>query len=347
MRRPFVQLLLRPSALSLALALALVAGCSRPPPAGPGAVLPTATVQTAAVRQETVVLVRELGGTVRAVNEATVSSRVMATVVRADAVIGRAVRAGEVLVTLSAKEIEARVEQAKAALSQAERDHAREAALLGKGAATADAVSSLADRLRAARAGLSEAETMLSYTHVAAPFDGVITRDHVNPGDLAVPGAPLFALEAPRPLRVEVEVPESLPALAIGTAAEVRLSEGVPTTTARLAEFSPAANPVSRTRLAKLDLADSASARTGQFVRVAWPAGETTVLTTPDTALAPFGQMERVFVVREGRAELRLVTTGKRDGGRVQLLSGVGAGEVVVVAPPASLRDGQPVEVKP
>jgi RND family efflux transporter MFP subunit len=267
--------------------------------------------------------------------------------VRADAVIGRAVRAGEVLVTLSAVEIEARVEQAKAALSQAERDHAREAALLEKGAATADTVRSLADRLRAARAGLTEAETMLSYTRVAAPFDGVITRDHVNPGDLATPGAPLFALEAPRPLRVEVEVPESLPTLAAGTAVEVRLATDAGPVAARLSEFSPAADTVSRTRLAKLDLPVTATAGTGQFVRVAWPAGEATVLTAPETALTSFGQMERVFVVREGRAELRLVKTGRREGGRVQVLAGVNAGETVVLAPPASLRDGQPVEVKP
>jgi RND family efflux transporter MFP subunit len=329
------------------LILALAAGCSRPAPAGAGPALAPATVQTAPVRQETVRLTRELGGTVRAKNEATVASKVMATVVRADAAIGRPVRAGAVLVTLSAVEIEARVEQAKAALSQTERDHAREAALLEKGAATADTVRSLADRLRAARAGLAEAETMLSYTLITAPFDGVITRDHVNPGDLAVPGGPLFALEAPRPLRVEVEVPESLATPAAGAEVEVRLAPDAAPVKARLAEFSPAADPGSRTRLAKLDLPEAATARTGQFVRVLWPAGEASVVTFPEAALTPFGQMERVFVVREGKAELRLVKTGRSEGGRLQVLAGVQPGETVVVSPPAALRDGQPVEVKP
>lgn len=333
--------------LSSTLVLVLVAGCSRPPSAGTGPTLPTVPVKTAPVVQETVRLTRELGGTVHARNEATVSSKVMATVVRADLAIGRPVRAGEVLVTLAAAEIEARVEQARAALSQAERDHAREAALLGKGAATADAVHSLADRLRAARAGLTEAETMLSYTRIVAPFDGVVTRDHVNPGDLALPGGPLFALESPRPLRVEVEVPESLATPPAGAEIEVRLDPETPAVRARLAEFSPAADPGSRTRLAKLDLPDTAPARTGQFVRVAWPAGEAGAVTFPEGALTAFGQMERVFVVRDGRAELRLVKTGRRQAGRLEALAGVQPGEVVVVAPPASLRDGQPVEVKP
>ncbi|MEY3607443.1 MAG: hypothetical protein RLZZ447_231, partial [Verrucomicrobiota bacterium] len=60
------------------------------------------------------------------------------------------------------------------------------------------------------------------------------------------------------------------------------------------------------------------------------------------------GQMERVFVVPEsGPVQLRLVRTGARRGAQVEVLAGLAARERVVLAPPASLRDGQPVEVVP
>jgi multidrug efflux pump subunit AcrA (membrane-fusion protein) len=57
--------------------------------------------------------------------------------------------------------------------------------------------------------------------------------------------------------------------------------------------------------------------------------------------------MERVFVIVDGRAQLRLVRTGAHVGGFVDVLSGLDAGEKIVSAPTAVLRDGQPVEVQP
>jgi len=115
----------------------------------------------------------------------------------------------------------------------------------------------------------------------------------------------------------------------------------------QLAELSPAADPVSRTRLAKLDLPAGSPARSGQFVRVLWPAAGDTVFTVPASAVSVLGQMERVFVVTAGHAQLRLVKTGARLSDRIQLAAGVDAGETVILSPSASLRDGQSVEIRP
>ena len=79
---------------------------------------------------------------------------------------------------------------------------------------------------------------------------------------------------------------------------------------------------------------------------VAGPARRT--LLAPAAALTPFGQMERVFVAGgDGRAVLRLVRTGAASADRVEILAGLEAGERVVLAPPATLREGQPLEVQP
>jgi RND family efflux transporter MFP subunit len=142
-----------------------------------------------------------------------------------------------------------------------------------------------------------------------------------------------------------VNVPESLATLAPG--AELEVVAGGITLSGKLAEISPAADPASRTRLAKVDLPAGAAVRSGQFVRVLWPAGPTTALLVPVSALTRFGQMEQVFVVTTGnRAELRLVRTGGREGDRLIILAGLEAGETVVLDPPATLREGQPVEAR-
>jgi hypothetical protein len=87
--------------------------------------------------------------------------------------------------------------------------------------------------------------------------------------------------------------------------------------------------------------------RAGQFGRVAMPVGETTALRVPASAVVQRGQLEIVFVVSNNKAQLRLVKTGKRIGNEVELVSGVEAGEKIVVENPAGLIDGQPLTVKP
>ncbi|MFM1851814.1 MAG: hypothetical protein RIS54_1498 [Verrucomicrobiota bacterium] len=331
--------------LLLALALVTVTGCSRHESAAPAATLPAVAVATANVRAVTQPQVRPVAGLVRPHDRATVAARVMGTVERAWLAVGQAVEAGEVLVQIRAAELGARLEQARAALAQAERDHARETVLEAKGAAAAETVRATADRLRLARAAVEEATVLAGYATIRAPFAGVITADLINAGDLAAPGQPLFTVEGSTNLRAEVPVPESLATLPTGTVVGLQLDDA--TLEGRLVELSPSADPASRTRLAKIGLPPGTTARSGQFIRALWPTGEATVLTVPATAVQALGQMERVYVVVDGRAQLRLVRTGAQSGDTIQILSGLDDGETVVVAPPTQLRDGQPLQVQP
>ena len=329
-----------------ALALALLAsGCGRDPHAAAPA-LPTVAVRTTTVRAITDLRRTELPGTVRAVERAAVAPKVMGSIASLPIALGQSVKRGDTLATITANEIGARLAQAEAGLGQARRDLERETGLLAKGAAAAETVRSMEDRVRLMEATVAEARTMLTYTTITAPFDGVITRRLVNEGDLASPGNPLLELENPALQRVEVEVPDSLAAVAVGTDVPVRIN--TLELVGRIAEVSPALDAVSRTFLAKIDLPAGAAVRSGQFARVAWPAGETKALVVPAAAISTFGQMERVFVVANNSASLRLVKTGARHDADIEILSGLAAGERIVAEPAAApLRDGQPVEVKP
>jgi RND family efflux transporter MFP subunit len=321
----------------------LAAGCSdKAPVAGAaGKSVPVAAFKV--TRSETPRLC-EAPGTVVPRERALVSARVAGTVALADFAIGQKVAAGEILVTLSAPEMEARVHQAQAALDRARRDYERESSLLAGGAATQETVHDMTERLRMAEAALAEAQALASYTKIPAPFPGRITRKMASVGDFAAPGTPLFEIDGVGALRVEATLPESFPEAELGTKLTV-LSDGA-AEEAILAESSPAADTRSRTRLVKADLSPASGLRPGQFVRLLWPVGTMPEVLIPAGAVTRFGQMERVFLVEGSRAKLRLVRTGEAHGDSVQILSGLAEGDKVILDPPSDLANNSPVEVK-
>lgn len=329
-------------ALLLILA-ALLSGCGKhadSPDRTQAAGAPVA-VQTARVRETQLALPYFAVGTVQARERAALSAKVSGVVAESRLQLGRAARKDEVLVRLEGGEFAARVEQAKVEVSRLTRDYDRESLLLTKGASTLQTVKDLEDALRAAKARLKEAQAMAAYLEVRAPFDGVVTADNVRAGDLAQPGVPLGELTAQRDLQVFFEVPASFAVPAVGTMLPVEIDGK--TVEGRLAEVSPAVDPRTRTRAAKLDLPENAAAVVGQFVRVQMPAPAQTALIVPAAAVSRFGQVERVFVVQDGVARLRVVrTTADTPQGERMVASGLADGETVVVDP-GHLTDGQKV----
>lgn len=199
--------------------------------------------------------------------------------------------------------------------------------------------------LPAVRVGAARVEA--SQTPLFTEVPGTIrpARRYANAGDLAAPGQPLLELEGTADFQVEAGVPDSLVAgLAPGQALSVSGTAGFAAT---IAEISSSSDTQARTVTVKLAVPADAPVRSGQFVRVLVPAGQARTLLVPAAAVSLVGQMERVFVVQDGRAVLRLVKTGARHNGRVEILSGLGAGETVVAPSVAGLREGQPVEIHP
>lgn len=327
----------------------MVAGCKRHNSSNPTAVdLPTATVRAQTIEAKKRLSTEDAVGTVRAKLHARLEAKLPGRILEMRAVSGQSVKAGELLVRLDAQEIRARLDQALAAQQQAASDLARFKALLPRQAATQAEFDAVQARARVADAALVEAQTMLSYTEVVAPFDGVITRKLADVGDLAAPGKPLLDIEDSTHLRLEADISESIIEAAKPGATMTARVSGVPgELQGTVSEIAPAADPASRTFLVKLDLPATPGLRSGQFGRVAVPVGERVVLHVPVEAVIQRGQLEYVFVATNGRAELRLVKTGKRHGREVELLAGATDGEQVVLSGGMPLRDGQPLRIQP
>lgn len=307
--------------------------------------LPNLAVKVQLVKLETHVAVEEVVGTVRSKQRAVVEAKVSGRVLEYTATPGAMVKAGDLLARLDVQEIQAKVDQARAMLDQAKRDFDRQKQLIASNATTRQEFDAAEARVKIGTGAVSEAETMLSYAKVTAPFDGVVTRKLADVGDLAMPGKPLLEIEAPTSLRFEADLPEAiLDRVKLGEKMPVRLAKVIEGT---VSEISPVADPVSRTFRVKLDLPPSEGLRTGQFGRVSVPVAEVKLLLVPQSAVLKRGQMEIVFVAKDGKAALRLVKTGKGLESRVEVLSGLEEGEQVIVSETAKLADRQPVTIQP
>ena len=97
----------------------------------------------------------------------------------------------------------------------------------------------------------------------------------------------------------------------------------------------------------KLDLPNANGLRSGQFGRVAIPVGNIESIQIPASVVIQRGQMEIVFVAVQDHAQLRLVKTGRQMDGKIEIISGLNAGESIVIDDLADLEDGQPVVIKP
>ena len=291
----------------------------------------------------------EVVGTLQAVQQAVIAAKVTGAIEKIPVVLGSPVKAGDLLVQLRAGEISAKVLQAEAQLEQARRNLERERKLLQKNAATAETVKSLEEMYRIAEAAHREAKTMLDYITITAPFDGVVTAKKASVGDMATPGAPLLYLEDSRQLQIVASVPETLVLrLRAGETLPVHIPAANLDLPGTVAEVAPAADPLSRTATVKLDIEESPQMRTGQFARVSLPGEQQDALFVPAAAVQSFGQMDRIFVIRDGKALLRLVRTGMVKEQQVEILAGLEPGEQIAIIPAgAGLMDGQPVTVLP
>jgi RND family efflux transporter MFP subunit len=332
----------------------------------------------------------EATGTVRARTASTLSSKVMGYVrdVRFEA--GDHVRAGQTLIVLEAKDLDAQRAQAEAAVREARgavpevagavataeanlelasKTFARMKDLFEKKSISNQEFDEASARLSVARAGrdmaiakrvqlqarIRQAEeaqraagVMLSYAEIKAPFAGTVTAKQAEPGVLAAPGAPLATIEQAGVYRMEAQVDESrIGNVRVGQTVSVALDSLDKTVAARVSEVVPSVDAASRAFLVRIDLPGVAGIRSGLFGRARFPLGARQVLSIPASALVDRGQVQSVYVVEDGRARNRLITTGARQGDQVEVLSGLSASEKVVLAPPPALSDGARLEVRP
>ncbi|KPK62217.1 MAG: hypothetical protein AMS21_07940 [Gemmatimonas sp. SG8_38_2] len=286
--------------------------------------------------------------TVLASERAVLATRVSGTIRRVLVDIGTRVSAGQALVTLDTKEIDARIQSAEAAAQLARQWHDRIAALAADGAATAQELDDAVARLEVAEAGLRDARAQRDYVVLRAPFSGVITARRADPGDLAVPGVPILQMIGEGGLEIEADLPAELAGrLSVGDVIAVQRPETAERYAARITRVVPAVERTSRRFRVEahfeVDSSGLPEIAPGTFVRIELDEPTSTTRWIPADAVISRGQLDGVYVVEGERLRLRWVRLGQRIDDTVELLAGPAASALLVRGPVASIVDGQPV----
>jgi RND family efflux transporter MFP subunit len=267
------------------------------------------------------------------------------TVVRqAQATLGEA-RANAARIEVLAREglsPEAERDAARAALARAEAglESAREEVRLRQA------------QVRQRESELRVARQLLADASIRSPIDGYVQLRRASVGEYLAAGATIAEVVRIDPLRLRLAVPEREAAsVRVGQPVRVTLDSadpGVPadSRSGSVARLAPGLDADSRSLLIEADIPNpEGQLRPGNFVHAQIVVGEREVATLPQSAIVTFAGLQKVLLVKDGKAVERPVTTGARRGEDIEITSGVQVGEMVVEAP-GSLQQGQPVRAR-
>jgi RND family efflux transporter MFP subunit len=300
-------------------------------------------------------------GVVEAVRQTVVAAQVAGAVVQLDAKVGDRVGAGQVLLRLDARAADqnaassdAQVQAARAALEVASKDFERQKQLFQQNFISRAALEradaefkSTQAQVNAQLAQSGAARTQSGFYVVRAPFAGVVADVPVSLGDMAMPGRPLLTLYDPSALRVTAAVPQTIASrMSPGQLPRAELP-GLPASgqwvTPLRAQLLPTVDPGTHTVQLRADLpAGLAGVAPGMFARLWLPlAGAVSAAAAPLSvsagAIVRRAEMTGLYVLDPaGKPVLRQVRLGRIEGDRVEVLSGLMRGELVVSDPQAA-----------
>lgn len=287
-------------------------------------------------------------GTVKSRTVANIAPKTTARIVDIKVNAGDKVKKGDVIARLDERDVKAQAGAAAAALasanaqaSRALADERRTRGLYDKEAATRESFDAAVARAKEAQAAVAQANSVVAEakshlvdTTLVAPFDGVIVKRLQEPGDMGLPGVPVATLQTTQGLRFEANVPNTcVGRYRIGDNVDVRIDTLSQTIRAQIDEITPEVDPQTRTQLVKAALPATESLQPGYFGWLEQACGQHEALLIPADAVQHIGQLEVVGVVEQGRQTMRHIRTGKVYGDRVEVTSGLHAGETVVTHP--------------
>lgn len=323
------------------------------------------TVDVDTVKTGRVVEVRESVGTVRAFESITVTAKVAGIISEIGFEEGQKVKAGDMLIQLDAAERRAEIEQAVAETNRAialrnevsiklDRAQALSRTGAGTGAQVDDLtaqVKSLESSIASAQAQRKAAEARLEELTIRAPFAGRVGNRAVSLGAYVPPGTRITTLDDLSRVRLDFAVPENLLA---------RLKPGQ-TVNARSAAYQ---NRVFKGTVATVDTRIDQTTRTvrltaefdnpdealkpGMFLSVALEVTtKDDAVLIPEEAVVSEGLRQIVYPVKDNKVERRVIRTGQRQGGKVEVLEGLKPGETIVVLGVQRVRPGGEVISRP
>jgi len=285
----------------------------------------------------------------RSVNITSSTSELITRVLFTD---GQRVSAGTPLVELQAREEDAGIIEARAQVAQAQRQYDRYKTLADRGIAPRVTAEDAETALATARASLNAAQARRGDRLIRAPFAGVLGLSSVTPGTLVSPGGVITTLDDIDVVRVDFPIPERyLGVLRVGTPIRATIDAyGDEAFAGRIALIDTRINEQTRAVTARAEIPNPGGRiRPGMAVRVAVQQGQRTTPAAPEAAVQYEGDGAFVYRIARGdrgsTAQRVEVETGSVEGGFVEIVSGLNAGDRVVGSGLNRIQPGAPVTV--
>ncbi len=357
--RPSMPLSLKVFLLASAMTgLFLPAAFAQTPAPTADIVLPAITVTTVSMRQvEDHVLA---SGLIAPVEQVAVVPLIEGQPIESLSVdVGDLVAAGQVLaklstatLTLQQSQLQASFAAAQSNAAEAKRTALRTAALLAQGSVSNAANDQAQAALTAANAQVSSVQAQMdtnalqiARAQVKSPVAGLITARNAEIGAIAsAQGGPMFVLTRDGALELRADVSEQdLPRVQQGQTATIRLASGLAPLTGRLTLVEPSIDLSTRLGRARITLDAPDTVRAGMFAEADILVSSRTGLVVPVTSVGSQGGETTVMTVKDGVVHRTVITTGIRDGGWVEVLTGLAEGDQIVAKAGAFVTDGDKI----
>ena len=338
--------------------------------------VPPLAVRVEVVGPLTYTVSRSYVGTVEAVDRVVLSAEITGRVLSVSRREGQLFSKGQVLVKIDDEEESRELGRLRAALRRLQADLTfwenqleRDRTLFKGNSISREKLDDTVRRVEGLQASVQESEQGLAlagarraYGEIRAPFAGLVQAVMIHPGELAVAGRPLLELVGEDSLKAVANVPQvDLPELKVGQPVKVTepsLNEaayategtegarGTEVTLAKVDRVYPALDVLSRTATIEAFLPSNELLRPGMVVTLDVSLEEKTdAFLVPRQALRTIGTEDGVFLAVDGAAVWRPVVQGEAQAGKVEVMSGLVAGDAVITTPNPQLRDGRAILV--
>ena len=281
--------------------------------------------------------------------EAEVVAKVGGEVIELLAEEGDLVKSGQVLARLDGDRLRLEAKQARANLSKLEQEHKRNTDLSERGLISADAFENIRYEMESLRAAYNMARLELSYTEIKAPIDGIVADRYVKLGNTINADEPVFHVTDMDPLLGYLHVPErEFRKLRPGQTARISV-DALPheSFTGVVARISPTVSPETGTFKVTVEVTDSeGQLKPGMFGRfnIVFDMREQAMLV-PRSAII-IGDLDTVvYVVEDGVAHRRPITTGYTSDDNIEILDGLTGDEEIVIVGQSGLKEGTKISI--
>jgi RND family efflux transporter MFP subunit len=312
-----------------------------------------------------------VSGQIEASQSANISSRVMGYITMLKVKVGDHVNKGQLLATISNQDIvakrsqtDATIAEAQAAVKSAQKDFERFTILYNQQSATAKELdnvtlqySAAKSRLEGARQMRNEANAMLGYTSLTAPFSGTVTQKLSDAGSMASPGMPILTIEQSGSYQVSASVPENIiNQIHQGTEAVITIKAIDRIIKGTVSQINPSSQFTGGQYIIKVSIPDKdkTGLYAGMYANVSIPVKENIAVKPAGNAvMVPLSSIEHkdqltglYTVGSNNTALLRWVRLGKIYGDKVEVLTGLEKNEQFVLNAKGQLYNGVPVKIK-